>query len=126
MIKNEYGNNSGNICNFKYLTELMNGKKKSIEDILGVFLAEIPEALQSINSAFAKTDFESLKKMAHTMRSSVSIMGISVLTPILQEMENLGKEADSASMERIGKLIQALNVFCKRAIEEVENKKLQL
>ena len=55
------------------------------------------------------------------MKSTVSIMGISVLTPILLEMENLGAKA--TDIERIKELNLKLTLICKQAIAEIEREK---
>src|SRR5438270_13860416 len=89
MIKTESENKTGHVCNFHYLTETMGGKKHLIKDIMDVFLKQVPEELQHMNDAVKNSDYAVVKSVAHTMKSSVSIMGISALTPLLQEIENL-------------------------------------
>ena len=125
MIKSE----SVNVCNLSYLSEMMGEKKSLIKEIIDVFLIQVPEELQSINQAITKTDYATIKNVAHTMKSSVSIMGISVLTPVLQEMEDLGAMAADGSttlttnIEKIKELNQKLNLICKQAMEEIEKEK---
>jgi hypothetical protein len=53
------------------------------------------------------------------MRSSVSILGISILAPILKEIEELSTPL-SLSIEKIKELNQKLNLICKQAIEEIK------
>jgi len=121
--KNIQKNSNGeNVCDLSYLTEMMGGKKSLIKEIMDVFLKQIPEELQSINDAITKTDYATIKKFAHTMKSSVSIMSVSVLTPILQEMEDLARNA--TDIEQIKQLNQKLNLICKQALEEIESEKL--
>ncbi|OFY86164.1 MAG: hypothetical protein A3F72_06840 [Bacteroidetes bacterium RIFCSPLOWO2_12_FULL_35_15] len=112
-----------NVCNFNYLTEMVNGKKNLITEIMDTFLKQIPEDLKSINDAVVKKDYQHIRSLAHKMKSSVSIMGISSLTPVLQEMMDLGeKESD---IEKIKELNQKLNLICKKAIEEIEKEKVK-
>ena len=54
------------------------------------------------------------------MRSSVSIMGISILAPVLQEMENAAKAGD---MGKIKELDTKLNLICRQVIDEIEREK---
>src|ERR1035437_6760875 len=93
MIKNETETSVKNVCDLSYLSEMVGGKKQLIKEIMDVFLKQVPEELQSINDAVLKTDYAVIKRYAHTMKSTVSIMGISMLTPVLQEMEDLGATA---------------------------------
>lgn len=121
MIKRESENKVETVCDLSYLSEMMGGKKNLMKGIMDVFLKQIPEELQSINQAIIKTDYPAIKNIAHTMKSSVSIMGISVLTPILKEMEDLAVAA--INLEKIKELNQKLNLICKQAIEEIEKEK---
>ncbi|MEK6614741.1 MAG: Hpt domain-containing protein [Bacteroidota bacterium] len=121
MIKSESEKSIENVCDLNYLTEMMGGKKHLIRGIMDTFLKQVPEELQSINEAITKKDYAVIKNFAHTMKSSVSIMGITVLAPVLQEMEDLG--STSGDIEKIKKLNQKLNLICKQAIEEIEIEK---
>jgi HPt (histidine-containing phosphotransfer) domain-containing protein len=118
MIKNESENKIENVCDLMYLDKMMGGKKNLIKGIIDAFLKQVPEELQSINDAIEKTDYKIIKNVAHTMRSTVSIMGISILTPVLKEMEDLG--ASASDIEKIKELNQKLNLICKQVLEEIE------
>lgn len=130
MIKSESEKSYENVCDFRYLTEMTGKKKHFIKEIIDVFLKQVTEELQSINDAIKKADYEIIKSNAHAMRSSVSIMGISVLAPVLREMENLGAMAAdgpallTTSIEKIKELNKTLNLICKQAFEEIEKEKL--
>ena len=121
MINNESEKSILNVCNLKYLTEMLDGKKHLIKGIMDDFLKQVPEELKSINDAITKTDYTIIKSFAHTMRSTLSIMGISILTPVLKEMEDLG--ATGSGIEKIKELNQTLDLVCKQAMEEIEKEK---
>jgi len=110
------------VCDLKYLHEMMGGKKLLIKEILDAFLEQIPGELKSINDAIGSVDYPIIKSIAHTMRSSVSIMGVAALTPILQEMEDLG--GASKDIERINQLNERLIVICKQAVQEIEKEQI--
>jgi len=88
MINTETNNNMTIVCNLNYLSGLMGGKEHLIKKIMDTFLIQVKEELDSINDAILKKDYITIKNLAYTMKSSVSIMGISALIPILQEMED--------------------------------------
>lgn len=121
MINNESERNNGNVTDLSYLTAMMGGKKHLVRGIIDLFLKQVPEELQSIEEAIAKIDYPTIKNFAHTMKSSVSMLGITVLAPILQEMQNLGETA--SGIEKIKELNQNLNLICKKAFEEIEKEK---
>jgi HPt (histidine-containing phosphotransfer) domain-containing protein len=106
------------VCDITYLTEMMSGKKHLILQMMEGFLKQIPEELECMNNAVLETDFTVIKSIAHSMKSSVSIMDISILVPVLQEMEELGTKA--INIERIVELNQKLNLICMQAVEEIE------
>ncbi|PJB14989.1 MAG: hypothetical protein CO118_05760 [Flavobacteriales bacterium CG_4_9_14_3_um_filter_32_8] len=119
MINTETNNNMTIVCNLNYLSGLMGGKEHLIKKIMDTFLIQVKEELDSINDAILKKDYITIKNLAHTMKSSVSIMGISALIPILQEMEDLGK--NTTALERIIALNKQLNLICKQAFKEIKN-----
>ena len=121
MIKSEFEMNGKLVCDLSYLTELMEGKAKLIVGIMDAFLEQIPDELFHLKNAIMKTDYATIKNYAHTMKSSVSIMGISVLIPILQEMEDLGTNA--ISIKTIKELNKKLILLCNQAIEEIKKEK---
>jgi len=109
------------VCDFRYISDMVNCKKQLIISLMDIFISQVSNELKSINKAVSDSDFPVIMKFAHTMMSSVSIMGIYSLTPILKEMEKLGKlEID---IERIKALNQKLNLICKQAFKEVEAEK---
>jgi len=107
-----------NVCDFKYLTELMGGKKKLITEIMDAFVVQIQEELTLITEAINIKDYLTIRKIAHSMKSSVSIMGISLLTPILKELETQGVQA--IDIETIDRLNVKLVLICNAAIVEIE------
>lgn len=111
----------GKVCDLNYLNEMMGHKNHLIMGIMEVFLTQIPEELQCMNEAVAKTNYPTIKSFAHTMKSSVSIMGVAILVPILKEMEALATEG--SNIERIRELNQKLNAICKKSVQEIEIEK---
>lgn len=124
MDNNEFEMSIKNTCDFSYLSEMMGGKQNLILGIMDAFLEQIPEELISINEAVTKANHAIIKNVAHTMKSTVSIMGIYSLEPILKEMEDLG--STTGDIEKIRVLNLELNSICKKAIEEVEKEKLKI
>lgn len=121
MISNDLEKDPANVCDLRYLSEMMGNKNNLIIGIIEAFLIQVPEELNGINAAIVKMDYAVVKALTHTMKSSISIMGITLLTPILKEMEDLG--TSGTNMEKIKELSLGLNVICLRAFKEIENEK---
>ncbi len=121
MNINEPNQSNTPVCDLRYLTEMMGSKNHLIRGIMDAFLEQVPDELSRLNTAVIAINYPIIKNLAHTMKSSVSIMGITLLTPILKEMEELGTSANS--IERINELNLQLNLICTQAINEIETKK---
>ena len=101
---------------------MMFGKKHLILDIIDTFLKQAPEELLNLQLAVQNCDFPQIKNSAHSMKSSVFIMGISSLSPVLSEIESLGGSA--TGITEIEELNSQLKLICKTAIEELENERV--
>ena len=129
MTNTNSENSLEKVCNYRYLLAMTGGKEQAIKDITDTFLSQISEELKSINDAILKSDYVVIKSIAHTMQSTVTIMGIAVLAPVLREMESLSASASgstpllTSSVEKIKSLNEILNVICKQAIDEIERDK---
>ncbi len=124
MINIEPNNQIETVCDFNYLSRLMGGKTHLIKKMMETFLVQVKEELKSMNDALIKKDYVSTENLAHTMKSTVSIMEMSTALPILQEMEALGTEttcSDSYRDEKLTTLNLKLDAICKKAFVEIEN-----
>ena len=122
MIKNDTEIKTDNVCNFHYLNEMTGGNKQLSIEIIDAFLNQVPVELQTISDAITKKDYKTIKNYAHTMQSSVSIMGITLLAPILKEMENLA--ATGNEIEKINQLYYDIVSISIQAVEEIKKEKL--
>ncbi|OFY70068.1 MAG: hypothetical protein A2265_07120 [Bacteroidetes bacterium RIFOXYA12_FULL_33_9] len=102
---------------------MVNGKKHLIIEIIDVFLKQVSEELELINQAIINKDFATVKNYTHTMKSTVSVVNITLLTPILKEMEELAEKA--INIERITELNTTLELMCKQAISEIKTERVK-
>ncbi len=124
MLKIEPNNPNKTVCDLNYLTRLMGGKIHLIKKMMRSFLVQVKEELSSLNNAIIKKDYSTIRNLTHTMKSNISIMGISIALPILQEMEDLVTETSSSNSyrnEKLATLNLKLNEICKKAFVEMEN-----
>lgn len=114
---------TGPLIDMKYLVEMMNGNKVLIKEIIDLILLQVPKELEQIDSAVRHTDFLLIKTLAHSMRSSFSVLDLPVLRPVLQEMEHLATK--ESEIERIQELNVTLQINTHRAIEEITIERLK-
>lgn len=110
--------NPGKICNLDYLNKVTHGNKKSLNSILDVLLEETPEEISILDAAIENTNYVLISDVSHKMRASFSMLGVSSLNPILEEMQHLGSAA--SGIKRIALLNRRVhNVFIK-AMKEMK------
>lgn len=114
-------NTNGTVCDLNYLSEMTGSKKNLMLEIINLFLMQVPEELEVLSKAIATTDYAAIKSISHGMKSTVSVMGITILAPVLQEMQTLGER--QGDMARIRNLNQTLNAVCSQALDEVRTEK---
>lgn len=110
------------ITNLNYIIKTVENKE-SLIDVINLFLQQTQEDLCSINDAIMKTDYPNIRKIAYKIRSSTSVMGVSILSPILKRMEHLAGIA--SGIEEIKQLNMQVTAVYKQVIEELEMKKLK-
>jgi CheY-like chemotaxis protein len=106
------------VCNLRYLLDATRGNKEIINNITDVFMEQTPEELSALNDAIEKTDYPVIADIAHKIKSSFSIMGISILQPVFEEIEHLGNIA--SGIEKIEKLNHRVNAVFLQAMEEMK------
>jgi chemotaxis protein histidine kinase CheA len=130
MTEDELKNSNVHVCNLSYLAEMTGDKKEAMLEIMNVFIKQISEELNTLDDAIIKADYATIKKVAHSMKSTVSVVGIALLKPVLLELEDLGQKAIdgsipiTTSIETIKRLNGQLHSLCTQAIVEIEAEKL--
>lgn len=104
------------VINLDFLSKSVRGNKEVILNIIDLFLEQIPDDLQTLETAIENEDYQGIKNRSHKMKSSVSVMGIDACTHTLEEMESLGKRAEDIG--RIRSLFDTLSGVCKQAMRE--------
>jgi signal transduction histidine kinase/CHASE3 domain sensor protein/CheY-like chemotaxis protein len=113
----------GKLVDLTSLEKTMRGNKKVILETLEIFLEHLPENLEGITEGVKEENFAMIRRNAHTMKSSVSILGINKIQDLLEEMERLATlESD---MERIIELKNTLTLLSGHFVKEIEQLKGQ-
>ena len=103
--------------NFQYLREISDGDKEYERTVTEQFLRAIPVDLETLESAFKTRNLSILRQTAHSMKTNVSVMGLSEnLQPYLDELEN--EPFNDAHFQQI---ILSVKTVCLNAIPEVRH-----
>jgi CheY-like chemotaxis protein len=111
------------ICNLDYLMKVTHGNKEKVNDILAVFLEETPAELSALTAAIDKTNYTVICNILHNIKTSFSILGISSLGPLINEMRDLGSIA--SGIKKIKLLNRKVNFVFGLAAEEMRTEKLK-
>jgi signal transduction histidine kinase/CheY-like chemotaxis protein len=96
-----------------YLQDLSAGDREYEIEMTNQFLHDVPEELEQLSAALVIHDLATISKVAHNMKTTVSIMGLSDrLSGLLDQLEYPDGDADlTAAFEQ-------LQLLCERAMEE--------
>lgn len=109
---------SGKICNMHYLNSITRGDEKSADNLADVFVTEINEELASLHIAIETINYTCISNISHKMKSAFAVLGISILEPVLKEMEQLS--AMSSSIDTIKQLSRQISIVFKIAKSELK------
>ena len=62
-----------------------------VQRVVAAYVGDTPQHLQTLRQAIAGVDTGSLRKVAHSLKSSSANVGAEVLAQMCKEMENLGR-----------------------------------
>lgn len=88
--------------------------------MVGIFISEIPYELEQLENAIQKTDFSSIKQLAHKLKSSLPFVGLDKLIDNeVSEMERLGHEQSNINVIELH--FFRVKEMCSLAAEELKN-----
>ena len=100
-----------------YMQAVSNGNKDYEKTVTEQFLEMIPEDLKSLELAYLRKDFIMIRVLAHNMKTSVSVMGLTEkLQPFLDELERDDRE-EGAILQNI----KAVQHICIPALKEARH-----
>jgi HPt (histidine-containing phosphotransfer) domain-containing protein len=85
--------------NLDYLHELSGNDTDFEKIMMEQFVQQTPEEIQALQSAIEANDLVNAKKIAHSLKSTVSYMGLaSELHPYLQDIEKAAQTSDPSDI----------------------------
>jgi signal transduction histidine kinase/DNA-binding NarL/FixJ family response regulator len=103
--------------NLQYMRDISKGDNDYEKTVTGQFLEAIPEGLSDIEEAWKKSNISVVRRVAHDMKTSVSIMGLNdMLDPYLDQLEY--NELDETAFQNT---FLHLQITCNAALEEARH-----
>jgi len=75
--------------NLDYLNEIFNGNRKSVTEVITLFVEELPVAKEKLNAAIRSKNSNETKKAAHKIKSSLRAIGSHELAGLAANIEVL-------------------------------------
>jgi signal transduction histidine kinase/CheY-like chemotaxis protein len=111
--------NGGIQINLDYLHQLSGNDPDFERQILEQFQLQMPEELNLLKHAIQVRDYNNIRRVAHTMKSTVGYVGLSEeLSPVLSDIENIGQTGDDS---RLDEHYHFISVKCIEALDGVKN-----
>jgi len=107
------------LVNIDQLNEMAEGSNELIHDLINMFFKQVPVFSEELDELYKKGDFLALGKLAHKIKGSVSMMGITELADYMKELESLAKE--NTQVEKYPELIKKYNTISAEAVEELKD-----
>jgi len=86
--------------NLSYLHELSGNDQDFEKVMMEQFVQQTPEELSALEAAISSNDLLSAKKIAHSLKSTVSYMGLAAeLHPSLEAIEKAAVSGDSSDVK---------------------------
>ncbi len=101
-----------------YMREVSNGNTEYEKTVTEQFLEMIPEDLKSLELAWKRKDFIMIRVLAHNMKTSVSVMG---LTEKLQLHLDILEQQDNTDESILLTHIKAVQHICIPALKEARH-----
>ena len=81
-------------------------------ELVELFVDELPDRIESMRTALAASDSDTLARCAHQLKGAAGSYGFDALTPALRQLEQLARE--HASEEELRRLLCEVVELCGR------------
>jgi hypothetical protein len=105
-----------NYINLNYMKEVSGGNKGYEKTVTEQFIETIPTDLLSLEQAWKEKRISDMRKVAHNMRTTVSIMGLN--ETLQSQLDAL--EYDNLSNETFTTQFNFLKSVCEASVEEAK------
>lgn len=104
--------------NMDYLDEISEGNQDLACDLIEMFIKQVPIFNEQLDRLYKNGDFILLSKLAHKIKSSVAMMGISELTSDMKTLELIAKEGKDS--EKYPSYIAKFKTISNEAVIELK------
>jgi len=101
-----------------YLNQVFQGNKEMINNIISLFLQQVPEYVKEMEECVRKNELLSLHPLAHKAKSSISMLGIRDLETDILQIEQDSKHL--RNLENLPILVSRVKENCDCVLHQLE------
>ncbi len=83
---------NGQLFDLSYLNQIFQGNTEMINNIIRLFLEQVPEYLQEMSNCVERNDLLSLHPLAHKAKSSIAMLGLKNMEKHILKIEHDSKQ----------------------------------
>ena len=104
-----------------YLNQVFHGNESMVQEIVQLFLSQAPQFGQDMNACIRQARWSHLHPLAHKLKSSVNMLGMAGLVPLVLDIERISKfeEEPSRLPELVSTLTADMEVVCKALSQDL-------
>lgn len=110
------------IPDYSYLEDLSDGDKEFEQEMIDVFLTEVPVQLDSISKGMETKDFEKVSQNIHGLRTKIRTFGLSEIDELAEKLEFECKNSMPTDEGVFGEEIKLLHNSLYKSIEEIRSR----
>jgi len=97
-----------------YMREISNGDKEYEKNVTNEFIIQLPGEIYAMTEAIHNNDNKQIKKIAHNMKTSISVMGLNKLLD--KHLDNI--ENNILTNDQLKKEVDIINMYLEKALAE--------
>jgi CheY-like chemotaxis protein/HPt (histidine-containing phosphotransfer) domain-containing protein len=107
----------GKVIDLNVIERYSKGNVEFRNELIHEFITTIPSAISSLESAIKESNYRRIKEIAHDMKTTIHIMGLTILIGhILQKIEVFANS--NSSLSSIYQLFTDVKLVCLQAVQE--------
>ncbi|MCH2198431.1 MAG: Hpt domain-containing protein [Flavobacteriales bacterium] len=106
------------LFDLSYLNQVFQGNKEMINNIIKLFLEQVPEYIKEMEDCVDRNDLLGLHPLAHKAKSSVSMLGLKSMEKNILDIEQFSKE--HRNLEGLPDLVGLIRTECDVVQDQLE------
>jgi HPt (histidine-containing phosphotransfer) domain-containing protein len=105
------------LFDLSYLNQVFQGNKELVDNIINLFLQQVPEYISEMVSCVERNDLLSLHPLAHKAKSSISMLGLKNMEKNVVRIEQDSKH--NRNIEELPKIVYSVQDECVLVYEQL-------